>query len=328
MSPSLALLLLVAGIALSHPVSQEEMHADQDWHYWKAVHGKSYTSEEVEKLRWSVWKDNLARIENHNANSKRSFTLKINHFGDLTNSEFRELNKAKRPEKKSGSTFQPANDAVLPQGVDWREKGYVTGVKNQGQCGSCWSFSTTGSLEGQMFNKTGKLIPLSEQQLVDCDNEDHGCNGGLMDYAFEYIEKYGLESEEAYPYHARDMKCKYDKSKVVATVKGFKDVPKEDEQALTMAIAQIGPISVAIDASHFSFQFYHQGVYDEPSCSSENLDHGVLAVGYGKLHHMAVDFYIVKNSWGPRWGQEGYIMMSRNKNNQCGIASAASYPLV
>lgn len=148
-----------------------------------------------------------------------------------------------------------------------------------------------------------------------------------MDNAFKYIKANGgIDTEESYPYTARDGTCKYNPGNVGATVTGFTDIPEGDEEALKQAVATVGPISIAIDASHFSFQFYHTGVYNEPSCSSSQLDHGVLAVGYGT--YQGKDYWLVKNSWGPGWGLKGYIRMTRNKQNQCGIASSASYPLV
>jgi len=302
--------------------------ADNEWLVWRLTHKKAYKDLDEERVRYAIWKDNAQYINEFNAQNKH-MKLKINHFGDYTNLEFRaQMNGYRTMNSTGASTFMRPAHLKAPQEVDWRQQGYVTPVKNQGQCGSCWAFSTTGSLEGQHFKKTGQLVSLSEQNLVDCSGEEgnNGCNGGLMDYAFRYIQKDGIDTEESYPYTAQDGTCKFSKSNVGATVSAYTDVPRGDENALRDAIASVGPISVAIDASHRSFQFYTTGVYYEPQCSSTQLDHGVLAVGYGSDNGQ--DYWLVKNSWGMSWGSEGYIKMRRNYYNNCGVASQASYPLV
>lgn len=309
-----------------------------EWEKFKNNHGKTYENLKEEEHRFGVFTRNLEYIKKHNTEYNaglHSYYLGVNHLADLEVEEFRKLNgyrKSKNASLTTGgcSTYLSASNVKVPDEVDWRKEGYVTPVKNQGQCGSCWSFSTTGSLEGQTFKKTQILISLSEQQLVDCSGKfgNEGCNGGLMDNAFAYIKSVGgIESEEEYPYKHKQSKCKAVKSEFVAEDTGCVDVESGSEDKLKEALATVGPISVAIDASHQSFQLYESGVYDEPDCSSEQLDHGVLTVGYGTSDD-GQDYWIVKNSWGTTWGKEGYIMMSRNKKNQCGIATQASYPLV
>jgi cathepsin L len=324
-----------------HPRDTQVQHNDEFeamWSDFKDTHGKSYESVEEESYRREVFSSNLKKIEVHNylhAKGEKTYTLGVNEFADMEAKEFakvmnglRKVNSTRATDKKL-TYMSPAMPVSLPDSVDWREHGYVTPVKNQGQCGSCWAFSTTGALEGQHFRKTGKLVSLSEQNLVDCSGSygNQGCNGGIMDKAFQYIkENDGIDTEASYPYTAEDGSCKFKSSEIGATDAGFVDVTQGDEDKLKEAVATIGPCSIAIDASVSSFQLYQSGVYDEPQCSSTSLDHGVLVAGYGSLN--GVDYWLVKNSWGETWGNKGYIFMSRNKNNQCGVASMASYPLV
>jgi len=311
--------------------------AQDEWELFKMTHKKNYENEIEERFRMKIYLENRQKIAKHNKDGdKHGYTLAMNHFGDLLPHEFtsrmngyrRELRNTSLHELVAVSYLSPENVQV-PDSIDWREKGAVTPVKDQGQCGSCWSFSATGSLEGQHFRKTGKLVSLSEQNLIDCSTKygNEGCNGGLMDNAFQYIkENNGIDTEKTYPYEAEDDKCRYKPTDKGADDKGYVDIPQGDEEKLKEAIATVGPVSVAIDASHESFQFYNKGVYIEKKCSAEDLDHGVLAVGYGTED--GKDFWLVKNSWASTWGDGGYIKMARNRNNQCGIASSASYPLV
>lgn len=236
------ILLCLIGIAFCFTIERNEKSInDESWQIWKSAHNKAYKDLDEEKVRYTIWQDNLRRITEHNKQSNNLF-LRINHFGDWTNTEFRKLmNGYLRPHNQTGSTFLAPSHVNLPDTVDWRDKGYVTPVKNQGQCGSCWAFSTTGSLEGQHFKKTGRLVSLSEEQLVDCSASfgNHGCQGGLMDNAFRYIKANGgIDTEESYPYKAVQGQCKFNKANIGATDTGYVDVPSGDENALKKAVQQ------------------------------------------------------------------------------------------
>jgi cathepsin L len=315
----------------------------EEWKSFKLEHRKHYQDETEERFRLKIFYENKHKIAKHNqlyAAGKVSYKLGLNKYADMLHHEFKQtMNGFNYTQYKtlramgsalSGVTFITPAHVTLPKAVDWRTKGAVTSVKDQGHCGSCWAFSTTGALEGQHYRKTGVLVSLSEQNLVDCSGHygNNGCNGGLMDNAFRYIkDNGGLDTEKSYPYEGIDDSCHFERSNIGATDRGFVDIPEADETKMMQAVATIGPVSVAIDASHESFQFYSEGVYDEPTCDSQNLDHGVLVVGYG-TDPDDKDYWLVKNSWGTTWGDGGYIKMARNKDNQCGIASASSYPLV
>jgi len=305
------------------------------WHSWKQIYNKVYTEvEEVE--RFTVFVENYLKVVKHNAEDN-GFRMALNQFADLTKAEFKKQNikgllitEEDREEKKMRQAldFYPIDYSILalPASVDWRDKGAVTPVKDQGQCGSCWAFSTTGSLEGLNFVKTGKLLSFSEQQLVDCETQDQGCNGGLMDHGFAYAAQKGLELETDYPYKAVDGKCQYAKKKANKVNTGFKDVAANDANALKTALVT-QTVSVAIEADEDSFQFYSSGVI-KSGCGA-SLDHGVLAVGYTKVK--GAEAFIVKNSWADTWGDKGYVMISTDgKANDgagvCGILSMASYP--
>uniref|UniRef100_A0A8C4QDW2 Cathepsin L n=1 Tax=Eptatretus burgeri TaxID=7764 RepID=A0A8C4QDW2_EPTBU len=306
-----------------------------DWESWKQQYGKTYLGRGEEVLRKKVWESNLQIVQQHNAladQGKATYRMGMNAYADLYNEEFMALKNGgcflQPKEKKSGaSTFQPLTGVSLPAAIDWRDYGYVTDVKDQGQCGSCWAFSSTGSLEGQLFVQLGQLVPLSEQQLVDCSRSygNAGCNGGWMDKAFEYIKNAGgLETETSYPYTARDGRCYFDLWYAMAVCTGYTDIPTGSESALQQAVGTVGPVSVAIDATGSGFQMYTSGVYYNPSCSTSYLDHAVLAAGYGTLNGQ--DYWLVKNSWGTSWGDQGYIKMARNKNNHCGIGPWPATP--
>jgi C1A family cysteine protease len=293
-------------------------------------HSKSYDTPDEFHFRYGVWKSNFNYIYQHNLNHTRTHTLGMNPFGDLTNEEFVARFNGYVPRSRDflrSKNTAKLNVGSLPSSVDWRTKGAVTAVKNQGQCGSCWSFSTTGAVEGIHAIKTGTLVSLSEQQLMDCSTAEgnQGCNGGEMDDAFEYIIKNGgICSESSYPYEGYDDTCRSSSCQSVASIKGYTDVTVNDPSALEAAVAQ-QPVSIAVDAAGMDWQFYSGGVLSD-SCGT-SLDHGVLAVGYGS--DSGQDYWIVKNSWGSDWGESGYIRLLRSSASgpgECGIQMDASYP--
>jgi len=325
-----AALLVLSVVAVS---AFSEVEYTGAFTQWMADYGVMYTAEEFQ-VRYGAFKANMDYVAEWNAGGSET-VLGLNKFADLTNRQYRETYLGYRPKFRAASPVSASKVATfksvaLPTTVDWRVNGSVTPVKDQGQCGSCWAFSATGSVEAAHFFSTKNLVSLSEQNLMDCSKKegDQACNGGEMDDAFEYIIKNkGVDTEASYPYTATTQKkCLYSIQNVGATISSYKDIAKDSEADLQTAVATVGPISVAIDANHNSFQLYKSGVYYEPACSATSLDHGVLAVGYGTSG--TSDYWLVKNSWGTTWGIDGYIQMSRNRKNNCGIATSASYPIV
>ena len=254
---------------------------------WVHTYNKTYVSLSEYNIRQSIYLSNLVKISKHNSED-HTWSMDVNQFADLTRAEFKQLYAGcvvNNTRNFIVDSFQVSDMAVLPVSVDWTEKGAVTPVKNQGQCGSCWAFSTIGSVEGANFLSTNSLVSLSEQQLVDCSGKEgnQGCNGGLMDDGFQYIiDNEGVTSETNYPYTAKDDLCNLTKAHMVsATISKYVDVPNNSELALMSAIVQ-QPVSVAVEADQDVFQFYSKGVMTS-KCGT-NLDHGVLAVGYGTLN--------------------------------------------
>ncbi|XP_071398025.1 cathepsin S-like [Centroberyx affinis] len=308
---------------------------DVHWEKWKKTHGKKYQTESKEELyRRELWERNLMLITIHNLEAsmgQHTYDLSMNHMGDLTQEEILQSFATLRPPtdlQREPYTFVGSADAAVPDTMDWRERGCVTKVKDQGACGSCWAFSAAGALEGQLAKTTGKLVDLSPQNLVDCSSKygNRGCNGGLMHKAFQYvIDNQGIDSDASYRYIGVEQKCRYNPLNRAANCSRYSLLPEGDEAALKQALATIGPISVGIDAARPKFAFAHSGVYDDPSCT-QNFNHAVLVVGYGTLNGQ--DYWLVKNSWGTSFGDQGYVRMVRNKNNQCGIARYGCYPIM
>jgi len=322
------------------------------WAQWKAEFGKDYLSATEHDTRYLTFKDNVDFINTHNARAEEhGYTVGMNQFGDMNSAEFKKVMLTYQAEQKQPNPVKIFDETDIPDSVDWVAKGAVTPVKNQGQCGSCWAFSTTGSTEGAYQIATGKLVSFSEQELVDCASKgspygNMGCKGGLMDNAFKYIEAKGEALESTYSYTGTDGTCNTAKQGQAVLKKGqmtgFNDVQKDSEPQLKAAVAK-GPVSVAIEADKSGFQFYKSGVFSG-TCGTQ-LDHGVLVVGYGT--DSGKDYWKVKNSWGATWGLKGYINIARGKGNststgrkllgggggggkdgECGILKSASYPTI
>ncbi|KAE9454685.1 hypothetical protein C3L33_13427, partial [Rhododendron williamsianum] len=330
-------LALVFGLVKSLDFSEKDLASEESlwdlYERWRSHHTVSRDLTEKQR-RFNVFKENVKHI--HEVNKmERPYKLKLNKFGDMTSHEFRSAYGSKiehfrmfRGEQGGTGRFMHEKTENLPASVDWRKKGAVTGVKNQGRCGSCWAFSAVVGVEGINKIKTNQLVSLSEQELVDCATDNEGCNGGMMENAFEFIKNNGgLTTESIYPYSARDGNC--DSSKMnspVVMIDGYESVPENDENALMKAAAN-QPVSVGIAAGGSDLQFYSEGVFTG-SCGTE-LDHGVAVVGYGATAD-GTKYWIVKNSWGAEWGEQGYIRMQRmvdSPEGLCGIAKEASYPI-
>ncbi|XP_032089680.1 cathepsin L1-like [Thamnophis elegans] len=305
------------------------------WRDWKATHRKEYAQEEEESFRRAVWEENLQMIQDHNKQAdlgKYNYWLGMNHFGDLTNEE---LGKrlhcllSHNVSKVKGIPFKSSENPDIPDHMDWRIKGGVTNVKDQGDCGSCWAFSATGALEGMHFKKTGKLISLSEQNLIDCsgDPDYKGCQGGFELEAFETVRKRGgINSEKSYPYDRTDgMPCRYNPEESITRCSSFGKIMEKDEKGLQEAVAKIGPVSVGIDAGSSKFGFYKSGIYREDYHGERQINHAMLIVGYNTTSE-GKGYWIVKNSWSTLWGEKGYMRIVKG-SNQCGIAEDAVFPI-
>lgn len=304
--------------------AQDQFMTPTDYEFMKYVseYGKQYATRGEFDLRAGIFKETLKTIEEHNS-SGQTHQLGLNHLSDYTHDEYKQMLGYKpnlNPKRKQPLLLSEEN---LLTDINWVDQGAVTGVKNQGQCGSCWAFSTTGGIEGARQIAGSGLTSLSEENLVECSKRNHGCQGGAMVLGFMYAETSPLMTEAAYPYTSGGGKsgsCKYEKSEGVGTVGGFEEVTPKSLSQMKAALAK-GPVSVAVEADKSVFQHYRTGVVTGRACGTK-LDHGVLAVGLGTED--GKDYFLVKNSWGPSWGAEGYLKIGTD--NVCGILQDAAYP--
>lgn len=311
---------------------------------WSIAHGKRYASEQEYAMRLKNFRKSVEEIRAHKESRNSEYELGLTAYADMTHEEFMShfrINEAQRAmeedcsatERKLGSGKLP--EVNLPIKIDWREHKGVGPVKNQGQCGSCWTFSSTGAIEAHLLLKTKRYVSLSEQELLDCagNYDNQGCNGGLPSHAFQYIiENGGLSTDAAYPYEAKDTNgCRADKSKHMGhrpiKLRSSFNITQYDERELEVAVGSVGPVSVAFQVAG-DFRLYKSGVYSSKECKNKahDVNHAVLAVGYDTSAE-GTPYWIIKNSWGAAWGEQGYFKMKRGVN-MCGIAVCNSFPIL
>jgi C1A family cysteine protease len=316
-----------------HRVLQQESEINELFSQWMLTYNKAYATAEEEAHKLAVFTQNFHFVNQWNSDPTQTSTVGLNEYADLNTEEFGALkgclNMVQPSLEEPMTSAEVTYDAgALPASVDWRAKGAVTPIKNQGQCGSCWAFSTTGSLEGIYFISKGNLLSFSEQQLVDCSGSygNEGCDGGWPFWALEYTESQGIELESTYPYTAVDGTCAYNSSAVQYNNAGYGNVTKNNEVALATALVN-QPISVCVEADQSVFQLYTGGIITSASCGTQ-LDHAILAVGYSTQGKQ--EYWIVKNSWGTSWGLAGYVYIGKSSststNGVCGIAMNPAYP--
>uniref|UniRef100_UPI00398E8754 cathepsin K-like n=1 Tax=Pristiophorus japonicus TaxID=55135 RepID=UPI00398E8754 len=330
-------ILTVVSMASANPI------IDEEWEIWKQSYAKSYPRVEEDQARRAVWLENLVKIAAHNAQYSQgnsTYEMSMNQFGDLTPVEFVQLYTDARIYEMANYMDEALLDVeveeleeveevgALPRSVDWSQTDLVGKVQNQGPCLSCYAFGAIGALEGQLAKRTQQYKELSVQNVIDCSDKykNYGCQGGIPYRAFQYIRDNGIESSKSYPYKAKkNTECLFSSSKSVTTIKGFRRIKHYEDKNLAEMVASVGPIAVIIHSSHPSWMFYKSGIYDNDECNIKHIDHVVLLVGYVDLHPKG--YWIIKNSWGPNWGEDGYMRLIKGKN-MCGINYSASYPVI
>uniref|UniRef100_A0A4Y0BR50 Cystatin domain-containing protein n=1 Tax=Anopheles funestus TaxID=62324 RepID=A0A4Y0BR50_ANOFN len=315
----------------------DDEHVRRQFNKFKHHHRRQYASSMEHEMRFNIFRNNLFKIEQLNKFERGTAKYGVTKFADMTQAEYRAHTGLVVPKQHQDNNHirnplatqkDVANVGDMPRSFDWRDQGAVTKVKDQGSCGSCWAFSAIGNIEGLHQIKTNKLESYSEQELIDCDKVDNGCGGGYMDDAFKAVEQLGgLELEEDYPYKAKAQKsCQFNKTLSHVQVKGAVDMPK-NETFIAQYLIKNGPIAIGLNAN--AMQFYRGGISHpwHPLCSHKSIDHGVLIVGYGikeyPMFNKTLPYWIIKNSWGPKWGEQGYYRIYRG-DNSCGVSEMAS----
>ena len=327
-------LLLLATTFFAVCNAQTLLNENEIWSHFtnfQEKFAKKYENVQELESRFTIFRENLHDIVTHNADRSQNFTMGVNQFTDLTPEEFKTqmIRGLKAPVGSFGCGTFSNSASGAPASIDWRTKGAVTTVKDQGQCGSCWTFSSTGAMEGAWAISKGQLVDLSEQELVDCAGLKYGsmgCSGGQMEGAFKFIIENGQCAASSYPYTAKDGSCH--SCTAVAHASSCYDVKPNDQLSLKAAVAK-QPVAVAIEADTKYFQSYSGGILTSSSCGT-SLDHGVLTVGYGEENGQK--YWLVKNSWGTSWGDQGYVKIGRSESTNdagiCGIAMDPSFPTV
>uniref|UniRef100_A0A0E0JFK9 Uncharacterized protein n=1 Tax=Oryza punctata TaxID=4537 RepID=A0A0E0JFK9_ORYPU len=302
---------------------------------WMAKFGKKYPCHGEKEYRFGVFRDNVRFIRSYRPPASYNSALRVNQFADLTNDEFVSTHTGAKPPcpKEAPRTVDPI---WLPCCIDWRYKGAVSEVKDQGACGSCWAFAAVAAIEGLTQIRTGKLTLLSEQELVDCDTSSSGCAGGHTDRAFDLVAaKGGITAESEYRYEGYQGKCRVDDALFnhEARIGGYRAVPPGDEQQLATAVAR-QPVTAYVDARGPAFQFYGSGVFPGPcgsGAAAPTPNHAVTLVGYCQDGASGKKYWVAKNSWGKTWGEQGYILLEKDvasPHGTCGLAVSPFYPTV